>query len=169
LNAFANAAREFCRWAESAAGLPEEEAAAALHRMVHLYGCALDLPDLFGEKEAPDIDDSEWKAIYKRFGTLPFNYYSQQFNPLPDTPEEPVVADLADDLADIWRDLTRGLKQFDEGLVPAAVWEWRNGFHSHWGRHAAAAIYSLHCWLVGFEGTHVAQQGALADAAKRRR
>lgn len=51
-----------------------------------------------------------------------------------------VQASLADDLADIWRDLKEGLALHAEGLTGEALWHWRFGFDSHWGVHAAEAL-----------------------------
>lgn len=62
---------------------------------------------------------------------------------------DPVVGSLADDLADIWRDLRPGLDAMDAVQSAAAdpetiLWHWRWTFAYHWGRHAAAAIRVLH-------------------------
>ena len=59
-----------------------------------------------------------------------------------------MVADLADDLADVWRDVKRGLSLFNAGHVEAACWEWRQGFLATLGYHAAGGIYALHTWLA---------------------
>lgn len=158
---FVDAARAFCGWAEGKPGEPEVEGRAAICSLVRLYSCALDLPDIFGEEEADRIPDANYRQVFNRFGVLPFNYYSKQFNPLLVPGENPCIADLADDMADIWRDLKPGLKQFDAGLVEAAVWEWRNSFQGHWGHHAASAIFALHCWLTNMP--NVAQQGVPPD------
>jgi hypothetical protein len=144
---FAEAANQFCSWAERSPQSPETEATTAVQLLSSLYQRALTLPDTFGEEEPGEVADSEWTSIYRRFGSLPFNYYSQRFNPLDIQSESHEVADLADDLADIWRDLRRGLSLFNAGHVAAAGWEWRQSFWQHWGHHAAGGIYALHCWL----------------------
>ena len=143
---FAELARGYCSWAERESASSETEVEMAINYLAQLVATALELPHLFGDEEPKEIDGGEWERVYKRFGSLPFNYYSQVFNPLPLPPDEPVVGDLADDLADIWRDLKKGLVLYDAGRIQAAVWEWRNGFNSHWGRHAAGAFFALHCW-----------------------
>ena len=48
-----------------------------------------------------------------------------------------MAGSLADDAADIYRDLPSGLND-------NAVGEWRFGFDNNWGKHAAEALYALH-------------------------
>ena len=55
-------------------------------------------------------------TVFTRAGNLPLNYYSEVFNPIPVPAEEPVVGDLADDIADIYGDIERGLKLLDVGV-----------------------------------------------------
>lgn len=142
---FAKAAESFCAWVESSPSAAETEAAAALKHLSTLYRFALELPEKFGEEEPNDIPHEAWQAVYQRFAALPFNHYSQCFDPC-ETTAEAVTADLADDLADTWRDLKRGLSLFGAGHVDSAVWEWRESFWQHWGQHASGGIYALHVW-----------------------
>jgi uncharacterized protein DUF5063 len=66
---------------------------------------------------------------------------------------EPPYLPLADDLADIWLDLKRGLLAL-EGGAPASdvTWEWRFGFYTHWGRHATEALRAVHARLADDRG-----------------
>jgi hypothetical protein len=54
---------------------------------------------------------------------------------------------LADDLGDIYRDVTTGLRAFQAGHILQARWEWGFHFQHHWGEHATSAIRALHSWL----------------------
>jgi uncharacterized protein DUF5063 len=58
------------------------------------------------------------------------------------------VADVADDLADTYRDLWSGLVLYRLGRPEAAAWEWSFSFRAHWGHHVAGARYALHAWFV---------------------
>ncbi|WP_169740685.1 DUF5063 domain-containing protein [Nevskia soli] len=145
---FAVLARSYCSWAEGTPESPKQEAIRALSLLTELYGCALTLPEVFEDGEVETISHEDYALVLKRFGALPFNFYANCFDPLAVPVEQPVVADLADDLADIWRDLKKGLSLFDAGHHVAAAWDWRFAFHTHWGRHAAAALHPLHCWLA---------------------
>ena len=52
---------------------------------------------------------------------------------------------VPDDLADIWRDLRRGLDALASGSPWEDVaWEWRFGLQTHWGKHATDALSALH-------------------------
>src|SRR5438105_3678749 len=146
---FVSAARSFIAWAESPASLDAHaEALAARRLVVTLIAAAIALPpDATPSLTAPTIPHDEYQVIYRRFGALPFNYYGECFNPLPVPAEEPVVADLADDLADIWRDVKGGLLLYDAGESESAVWHWSNHYSSHWGHHATAALYALQSWF----------------------
>ncbi|WP_255988681.1 DUF5063 domain-containing protein [Chitinolyticbacter albus] len=146
LDDFARVAQDFCDWAEAPARSVDEEVGIALRLVSQLYSHALNLPELFDEEEVPDTAHQDWFAIFKRFGALPFNYYGACFEPTDVADSLPGVGDVADDLADIWRDLRGGLALHQKGNRPAAAWAWRNSFHTHWGRHATSALYALHCW-----------------------
>jgi len=143
---FADAAEQFCAWAEGPPQPSESDAMLALQLLSNLYQQALHLPSLFGEQEPDEVTHDAWKIVYHRFGSLPFNYYMQCTDPSNVPGELPGVADLADDLADIWRDLKRGLLLHKAGHASAACWEWRQGFWQHWGNHASGGIYALHNW-----------------------
>ncbi|HWW62252.1 MAG TPA: DUF5063 domain-containing protein, partial [Thermoanaerobaculia bacterium] len=116
--------------------------------VTELFRRAIELPPVDEwSGDLPEIADDEYQRVYRRFGTLPFNDYSECFNPLVVPPEEPVVADLADDLADVWRDVKAGLLLFRSGNRPTAAWQWRFLFEAHWAHHASAAIYALQSWF----------------------
>jgi hypothetical protein len=64
--------------------------------------------------------------------------------------DEGIRCSLADDLADVWRDVKEGLLVFRKGPLAArehAIWMWRFGYHTHWAQHAAMALNPL-TWLV---------------------
>jgi hypothetical protein len=109
----------------------------------------LEAPEEFDSDVAADrVDDDEWKAVYARAGALPINYYSSYFDQSIVPAEEHEIGDVADDVADIYRDLFAGLALFDAGHKAEAQWEFRFSFLTHWGRHASGAIKALHCWYA---------------------
>ncbi len=146
---FARAAREFCAWAEAAPADVSVEVDRARGALAELYRSALSLPREYPDGDDPDdvdIAQDDWQRVYERFGALPLGYYSVCLDP-HEVPTEAIgVADLADDLADIWRDLKEGLCYFDAGQQSYAAWHWRWHFDSHWGKHAASALFALHTW-----------------------
>jgi len=159
IDRFASAARTFITWAESPASSDAHaEALAARRYIVALIAAAIALPDATGTVEAPDIPDDEFRRMFQRFGALPFNYYSECFNPMIVPGEEPVTADLADDLADIWRDVKGGLLLYDSGEAESAAWHWSSNYSFHWGHHATAALYALQSWFSSSGDDHATEQ-----------
>ena len=145
---FVEVARKFCAWAEAEPTPAKTEAKTAIRLLADLTSAIMAIPNLgCGEDvEEERISEFEWSRIYKRFGSLPFNHYSTFFSPAKFHEQKPVVGDLADDLADVYRDIKAGFWLYDHGHTTEAVWTWRNGFQTHWGRHATNALYALHAW-----------------------
>jgi hypothetical protein len=73
-----------------------------------------------------------------------WDQYNQVFDPTQDA--DAVHGSLADDLADIYRDLKEGLvlKETKLRQPEDLIWEWRFAFHSHWGKHAMDALLTIH-------------------------
>jgi len=87
-------------------------------------------------------------ALFRSLGSYlgDWDAYAEVFDPY-EMDDTPVVGSLSDDLADVYRDLRRGLALFDASNRPGkidAVWDWRFHFHSHWGEHATGALRPLH-------------------------
>jgi hypothetical protein len=58
---------------------------------------------------------------------------------IPTTPE-PTFGSFADDLGDIYAGLADGLQAWDAGRLDEAIWRWRYGFRSIWGRDICDAL-----------------------------
>jgi len=144
-------AREFCTWCRSEPGTKSEEGQLAHSLLARLYvdALALDEPAKFdSDIESDSVSEEEWKEVYARAAALPFQYYSSYFDPSEVEPESHEIGDLADDVADIYRDLSEGLALFDAGHVAEAQWKLWFSFLTHWGRHSSGATRALHCWYV---------------------
>jgi hypothetical protein len=94
-----------------------------------------------------EVTNEKWQEIFNRFTSLPFNYYSVSFSP-SNVEEAPVIGDVADDLADIYRDIKNGLWLHANRHSTEAIWEWKHSFNTHWGRHAVGALHALHCYMA---------------------
>lgn len=170
LDRFAALAAEFCVLIESRADKGPQELLRTAHRlMAELYATVLHLPvppsseaeeSIEDDDEAlarwteslaaPDPDDighDAWRALFdslqQSLGDR--RWYRQFFDPYDESPESEVRANLADDLADIYRDLTNGLRKWDRGERREAHETWRYTFEAHWGRHASGAMMALYC------------------------
>jgi hypothetical protein len=121
---------------------------ALLRELITLYGLALDLPKVRAKGSAPGVvTHEEWWELFERlrdeFGDE--DLYWLVFEPHSPDDHEALCGSVADDVADIYRNLKDGLVNLANGTDEAAVfWEWRFLFHCHWGRHAVNAISALH-------------------------
>jgi hypothetical protein len=134
-----------------------------------LYAAAFMLPD--GEVSGDDADvpesfevsDGEWRQVFDRVHHVLGRqaHYWADFDPSePSRDDGPVLGDLGDDLADIYRDVTPGVRAWDADggrWRTAVVSGWKNPlFGSHWGVHAVSAMRALHTiafrWGVCGEG-----------------
>ena len=145
---FAEVARRYCSWVEGELGDRDDEMRRVRLLLAELHLAAAELPDLgIGKNiDAVSISHDEWSQFFKKFGALPVNSYFDVFNPLQE--EEPVINSLADDLADIYRDLKAGLSLFEAKHPIDAAWEWRFSFQTHWGQHLVAAQRVIHEYLA---------------------
>lgn len=145
------AAEHFGRYAGTFIQLLDSDVAGhdfliELQRQVaKLYSMAAELPQVFpsGEPLSEGMSNDESSALHRGLGRrLPFALYWEIFEPVGSgkEPPAPVVGDLSDDLADIYRDLHRG---FAQPSAADRIWSWRFNWEIHWGRHAIAALRAI--------------------------
>ncbi len=146
---FAELARAYCKLIETdvVRGRPGLEVIQS--SLIRLYSAASKLPEVPNSIERPArIERNSWNNVYRglqeRFKD--FDTYWDAFNPLKKGEDDPITNSLADDLADIWRDLAAGLKSpvFSVEELRGVRWEWRFTFHVHWGAHAIGALRAMH-------------------------
>lgn len=129
-----------------------------LATLSHLYALAHNLPDIELPDDAPDISDdlnvtiAEWKQVSDRVRSILGTQvgYWAYFDPTepPESTDEPVFGNLADDLADIYKDIKPGLRAWatgDDRYLTSIILAWKfPPFGSHWGMHAVSALRALH-------------------------
>jgi hypothetical protein len=152
LKEFADAARAYQSWAVNEAGSEFENAKEGLRHLLTLSHLVLNLsplPEVGDDPEASlRVTDDERQIVYLAARKIPLGYYSEIFDPLSVPLQEGVVGDLADDFADIYREVVEGLRLYDAGYHEQAHWQWVFGFSSHWGEHATSAIRVLHTFMA---------------------
>ena len=135
VDAFVDAARRFNALLDDPEALGRDAFIREVQpRLADVYAAALSLSggDPAEDSETPTfMTRDEWWSLFQRLQRQLGEYDSV------------VDGSPADDLADIYLDLGRGLVLYDSGNPAEAVWHWRSAFDSHWGRHAAQAIFAL--------------------------
>jgi Domain of unknown function (DUF5063) len=169
LSAFAILADDYCRLVEGHRNADRElflRAAHGLLPQLYVAGLALPTTNILFEGEDTDDDEpegaleeaseltrdpdhgdhEEWHALYVSLGALigERNRYREVFDPYEPVTEVEITGSLADDLADIHRDLRGGLRKWMRGESGEALWEWRFLFEEHWGDHVTSALRALY-------------------------
>jgi hypothetical protein len=163
-NRFGSVAQRFCSVVDSAPNLDRIELLVQVYRTLpQLIGEAISLPQVeLSDDESQEeerrkslarararLSDAQWAQLYdflkEKLGG--WNLYWQVFDPTKNS--EAVHGSLADDIADIYRDLKEGLvlSEAQQALPEDNIWEWRFGFYSHWGKHAIDALRTIHFLL----------------------
>ncbi len=161
---FASVAQQFCNAIDSAPNLDRIELLVQVYKILpQLIGEAMILPkielsdDESQEEEARKaqarerlrLSEAQWGELYEflkvKLGDL--NLYWEVWDPTEDN--EAIQGSLADDLADIYRDLKEGLNlgEARQAAPEDNIWHWRLGYYSHWGKHAVDALRTIHFLL----------------------
>jgi hypothetical protein len=150
---FAELCRRVCTALESGT-----VTAAELQRLFgQIVAAATLLPSVLGDQEGdieldPDRQRTVRRLQHHGISTIPAGYYFTYTDPCqgPNTPLSlPEAAELGsfyDDLSDIYSGLAEGLQAWEDGREEEAIWQWRFGFHSVWGRDITDALRVL--WQV---------------------
>lgn len=150
--AFARDARAFCDFIDRLIDQRPPRCYTDLLRLLsNLADTGFDLPFAMPDREVAKTTDGTMD-MYARVGRAIANAISPEKASLiehhaEDNDELTRVVMLYDDLRDIYRDLIEGLRLFDEDTTDAraeAVWQWRFGYESHWGRHLMRALSTVH-------------------------
>ena len=155
---FRAAAEEFCALIERVVAgevyTPTSFIVAVEPRLVQLYSRVLELPDLDPSDDTRlprPITHDTWANTFKALAAAlgPYQRYWEVYNPVAREADDVVSVSLADDLADIYRDLKNSLPAAELSDATGAtdlVWEWRATFAEHWGQHLIDALRAIH-WL----------------------
>ncbi len=157
---FVAAANEFCKYAEHASGIKGEEMLRILQRILpYLYLKGSLLPSLepyFEGSNEKFVTESDWFRIHdtfrERFGTA--NDYLEVFDDRMKDSDAPVVASLAENMADIYQDLKDFLLLYQTGtpeVMNDAVWESRQNFENYWGQKLTNALRAIHRFIYSGE------------------
>ena len=140
---------------DSASDIDRTEFVAQVYRILpKLIDQAIEMPNVEPgdnqQRRSPlEVRHHEWQRLFnalkEKLGQ--WDLYRQVFDPTGDS--NAIFGSLADDIADIYRDLRKGLelKETYPSQPDAAIWEWRFGFYFHWGKHAMDALLAMHSRL----------------------
>lgn len=108
----------------------------------------LALPHFEEDQEAALPDPKLIEALKQKAGGLPLQQYYTVFNPTQTSEDaSPTLGLLADDLLDIYTDLSEALDLWDKGHKDLANWTLVFTYQSHWGKHAVDAAQAMYVWL----------------------
>lgn len=170
--AMAAGATAYCQWIEALVPLEEGSAAPETIRaaelrcasearahVLALLAAASDLGEVApssteqDESGPYDVAQEAWEEAHAKTAAVRLGCY-WQVSPGTEADEDadPVLGDASDDLADIWRDLKRGVLAWEARDYREAAWQWSFTFRSHWGTHAVDVLAQLLWWLSRAEG-----------------
>jgi hypothetical protein len=149
LQRFRAAAINFIEAVDSAPNLERDEFLASVNRcLAELYSSALYLPavepDTAGNDETPFVTEKGaglFRSLKEQIG--PLDTYWGIFDSTENG--DPAQGTLAGDISEIYYDLKENLQLEEKGVTSGdLLWELRESFREHWGRHATNALKAIY-------------------------
>jgi hypothetical protein len=157
---FVAVANEYCKYAEHASEIKGDELLKILQRLfplLHLKASLLpEFTPYFEEGNDKFVTEADWTVIHdafkKKFGSA--NDYLEVFDERINESDSPVVASLAENMADIYQDLKNFLLLYQTGTMEVmndSLWECRMNFESYWGQKLVNALRAIHKFICSGE------------------
>jgi hypothetical protein len=157
---FVAVANEFCKYSEHASEIKGEELLRILQRLLPLlYLKASFLPGLtpyFEDGNEKFVGEADWSKIHNdyrtQFGSA--NDYLEVFDERLNDTEGPVVASIAENMADIYQDIKDFILLYQTGTMEVmndALWECRMNFERYWGQKLVNALRAIHKFISSGE------------------
>lgn len=157
---FVAVANEYCKYAEHASEIKGEELLRILQKLLPLlYLKASFIPEFnpyFDDGNEKFVTESDWSVVHdsfrKKFGSA--NDYLEVFDERLKESEGPVVASLAENMADIYQDLKDFILLYQTGTVEVmndAIWECKQNFETYWGQKLVNALRAIHKFVCSGE------------------
>ena len=149
LQRFRAAATNFIEAVDSAPNLERDEFLANVNRcLAGLYSGALYLPavepETAGKNETPFATEKGaglFRSLKEKIG--PLDTYWGVFDSTENG--DPAQGTLAGDISEIYYDLKENLQLEEKGVTSGdLLWELRESFREHWGRHATEALKAIY-------------------------
>jgi hypothetical protein len=119
-----------------------------------LCHCGMRLPEVyrFPDYKKRGIPNDKYMVIlhslHDKFKE--WDLYKKIFDPYERKDKEWNYGSLADDVADVYRDIKPGLQEWDSSDAADrrySIWDWSFLFEHHWGHHATGAFQTLYFLL----------------------
>lgn len=127
---------------------PGEDREARLRWLLDRLALAYHHADAaFDGRDFPELPRADDSALRVRIGQLfpGFGFYNEALDVTDKVGESTLgIGDAVDDLADIARDLRDVVTCWETTSEEDALWHFRFGFESHWGRHLRSLQLYLH-------------------------
>lgn len=139
------AARRFLRLISEGEPPNDEELARALDELAMAYHDTPEGAPGDEDDDYPHASLDDYKRCYAELASrFPAHGYYAVADPSETVPQESLVADAIDDLADIARELEEVLWRFDRFGADDAHWHFKLAYRTHWGRHLRELSHYLH-------------------------
>ena len=157
---FVAVANEYCKYAEHASEINGEELLKILQRLLPLLylktSFLSEFTPYFEDGNEKFVTETDWTLIHdvfkRKFGSA--NDYLEVFDERMNESEGPVVASLAENMADIYQDLKDFTLLYQTGTIEVmndALWECRMNFESYWGQKLVNALRAIHKFICSGE------------------
>ncbi|MCW2857395.1 MAG: hypothetical protein JWR52_3010 [Marmoricola sp.] len=146
-------AQAYCDTIEAACAEPPARDWLVGHvrrELADLLPAGLRLPDVDANNvayEPESVSSDRWRRVFGALqaGLGDRDYYVTNLQVYGEEARDLGTGSLADDLADVWRDLREGLDALTTNARwDDVAWEWRFGLDVHWGKHAVEALRAIH-------------------------
>jgi hypothetical protein len=175
---FVAVANEFCKYAEHASEIKGDELLKILQRLLPLlYLKASFLPELkpyFDDGNEKFVDEAVYSNIHdgflKRIGSA--DEYLEVFDDRINDTGGPVVASIAENMADIYQDLKDFMLLYQTGTVEVmndALWECKANFERYWGQKLVNALRAIHNFICSGETINEENPSQKSDQDKKDR
>jgi hypothetical protein len=133
----------FCNTVENFnSNIESDKYKTLLISLLDMYSKAFFLPDV----EPQNDKEANIEISLPNINFNKYDCYWEVFNPYH--LEEPLMANLSDDILDIYKDVKRGIYLYNNNEHKEAISEWKINFEIHWGNHAVDAIRALHSVIL---------------------